>query len=163
RRLRQGAAPSALRRIAVPVRLGINPIGWSNDDLPELGGATPPEACLSAARAAGSTRIQLGRKLPRGAGEPPPLRAPHRVSPVSGWYGGRLRERPPRDEIVGAMQAHLDLLAALGCDVLVFAEVSDSVHARREVPRSRRPTLGADEWPRFGERLTDLAEHSLRR
>jgi hypothetical protein len=24
----------------MPVRLGISPIGWSNDDLPELGGDT---------------------------------------------------------------------------------------------------------------------------
>ena len=25
----------------MPVRLGISPIGWSNDDLPELGGDIP--------------------------------------------------------------------------------------------------------------------------
>ena len=50
----------------------------------------------------------------------------------------------------------------MGCSVMVFAEESGSIHARREVPRSRRPTLGPDEWPRFGERLTEVAEHVRR-
>jgi sugar phosphate isomerase/epimerase len=47
----------------------------------------------------------------------------------------------------------------MGCDVVVFAEESGSVHARREVPLSRRPVLGPDAWPPFGERLTEVAEH----
>ena len=29
------------------VRIGINPISWSNDDLPSLGGETPLETALS--------------------------------------------------------------------------------------------------------------------
>ena len=28
------------------IRIGINPISWSNDDLPELGGDTPLETAL---------------------------------------------------------------------------------------------------------------------
>jgi inosose dehydratase len=34
------------------VRLGINPITWTNDDMPELGGDTPLEVCLAEARLA---------------------------------------------------------------------------------------------------------------
>ncbi|MEK9961977.1 MAG: myo-inosose-2 dehydratase, partial [Rhodobiaceae bacterium] len=29
------------------LRLGMSPISWSNDDLPQLGGDTPLEVCLS--------------------------------------------------------------------------------------------------------------------
>ena len=29
------------------VRIGINPITWTNDDMPELGGDTPVDTCLS--------------------------------------------------------------------------------------------------------------------
>jgi len=47
----------------------------------------------------------------------------------------------------------------MGCSVMVFAEESGSVHAQRAVPRSRRPTLAPDEWPRFGECLTKVAEY----
>ena len=35
------------------VRLGINPITWSNDDLPSLGGDTTVETILSETRLAG--------------------------------------------------------------------------------------------------------------
>ena len=47
------------------IRIGTNPIGWSSDDLPELGGATPLETCLSEARQAGYAGIELGHKFPR--------------------------------------------------------------------------------------------------
>ena len=39
------------------LRIGINPITWSNDDLPELGGETPLETCLAEAREAGYAGI----------------------------------------------------------------------------------------------------------
>ncbi len=35
------------------VRLGINPITWTNDDMPELAGDIPLETCLAEARLAG--------------------------------------------------------------------------------------------------------------
>jgi inosose dehydratase len=48
----------------MPVRLGISPIGWSNDDLPQLGSDTPLASCLAEARAAGYEGIELGHKFP---------------------------------------------------------------------------------------------------
>jgi inosose dehydratase len=142
----------------VSVRLGINPIGWTNDDMPELGDDIPLEVCLSEAREAGYAGIELGRKFPRHAEQLRPLLARHGLGLVSGWYGARLRDRSAREEIE-AMHDHLELLAALGCRVMVFAEVSGSIHGRREIALSRRPTLGLAEWARFGARLTEVAEH----
>jgi inosose dehydratase len=142
----------------VPVRLGINPIGWTNDDMPELGDDTPLEVCLREAREAGYDGIELGRKFPRSATELRPLLVRHGLSLVSGWHGARLRTRSAREEIE-AMQPAIALLEEMGCGVMVFAEESGSVHAQRAVPRSRRPTLDPDEWPRFGERLTKVAEY----
>jgi inosose dehydratase/3D-(3,5/4)-trihydroxycyclohexane-1,2-dione acylhydrolase (decyclizing) len=55
------------------VRLGISPIGWRNDDLPELGGDISLDTCLAEARAAGFEGVELGHKFPR---EPALLR-PH--------------------------------------------------------------------------------------
>jgi inosose dehydratase len=49
------------------VRLGINPITWSNDDMPELGGDIPLETCLAEARLAGFSGIEMGGKFPRDA------------------------------------------------------------------------------------------------
>jgi len=41
------------------IRIGANPIGWSNDDLQEIGGDTPLETCLTQAREAGIVGVKL--------------------------------------------------------------------------------------------------------
>jgi len=139
------------------VRLGTNPIAWSNDDLRELGGATPLETCLAEARQAGFAGIELGHKFPRTAPELRAVLAKHDLALISGWYSAALLQRDAAAEFA-AMRPHLELLRALGCDVLILAETSNAVHGDRAVPLSRRPVLAASGWPRFGERLTALAE-----
>ena len=42
------------------LRIGINPLTWSNDDMPELGGGTPLETCRAEAREAGYEGIERG-------------------------------------------------------------------------------------------------------
>ena len=42
------------------IKLGIAPIAWSNDDMPDLGGDTPIETCLFEAQSAGFKGIELG-------------------------------------------------------------------------------------------------------
>jgi len=49
----------------VSVKIAINPITWTNDDVPELGGDTPLEQCLSEIRQAGYAGTELGGKYPR--------------------------------------------------------------------------------------------------
>ncbi len=139
------------------VRIGVNPIGWTNDDLIELGDATPLEVCLAEARAAGYEGIELGRKFPRRAADLRPILARHDLALVSGWYGAELRRRSPEEELA-AVEEHLTLLVEMGCPVMVFAEVSDAVQGERGVPLSRRPRLADRDWPRFGEALTEVAE-----
>ncbi len=139
------------------IRLGTNPIAWSNDDLHELGGATPLETCLAEAHQAGFAGIELGHKFPRTARSLRAMLAQHDLDLVSGWYSAALLTRDAAAEMA-AMRPHLDLLKALGCTVLILAETSNAVHGDRTVPLSRRPMLTAAEWPRFGERLTRVAE-----
>ena len=50
------------------IKLGIAPIAWSNDDMPELGGDTPIEKCLEDASTSGFSGIELGGKFPRNPG-----------------------------------------------------------------------------------------------
>jgi len=142
----------------MPVPLGISPIGWSNDDLPELGGDIPLETCLAEARAAGYAGIELGHKFPRDAAALRPLLARHGLALVSGWYGGHLLELPLAAEI-DAIETQLALLAEMGCAVMVFAEVSGSIAGDRSCPLSARPHLGPGDWRDFGATLTRLAEH----
>ena len=141
----------------MPIRFGTNPIGWSNDDLPELGGDTPLEQCLSEAREAGFQGMELGNKFPR---EPVALKkvlSAHGLALVSGWYSAELLRRTPKQEME-RLRPHLDLLKALGANVLVFAETTDCNHHE---PLSKRPMLKENQWAELGKRWTEMADMTL--
>src|SRR5882724_5557980 len=106
------------------VHIGANPIGWSNDDMRELGGATPLETCLAEAKEAGFAGMELGHKFPREPAALSAALAPFGLDLVSGWYSAELLQRSPEVEME-ALRPHLDLLKHFGCDVLVFAETSN--------------------------------------
>ena len=140
------------------VTLGINPITWTNDDMPELGGDTPLEVCLTEARAAGYAGIELGGKFPREAAVLRPLLARHQLDLVSGWYSAHLARRTVAEELA-AVSAHLDLLAAMGCKAMVFAEGHGSTDGDPAAPLSTRPVLNETAWPGFCARLNEVARH----
>jgi inosose dehydratase len=140
------------------VRIGINPITWSNDDLPELGGETPLETCLAEAKQAGYAGIELGNKFPRESGALRPILDRHGLALISGWYSGRLLERTAAEE-VRAVEPHLRLLSDMGSTVMVFAETTGGVAGERRRPVTQRPRIAESDWPRFTERLTAVADH----
>lgn len=150
---------------AMAVRLAINPLTWTNDDMPELGAGTPLETCLSEARLAGFAGVELGNKFPREAASLGPLLARHGLVLASGWYGARLLERDVEAEWQAA-RPHVALLKAMGCTAMVHAEVTRAIHADRAQPLSRRPVPGAADWdilaPRLDAFATRLAGEGLR-
>jgi inosose dehydratase len=141
------------------VRLGINPIGWTNDCMRWLGDLIPLDRCLAEAAAAGFSGVELGRKFPRRADELRPILERHGLSLVSGWYSARLIERDAETEIA-AMADHLSLLKALGCKVMVFAETSGEIVNAVGAPASTRPRLqGPAAWREFARKLNAVADH----
>lgn len=94
------------------VQLGINPLTWTNDDLPSLGAETSLDTCLSEGKEAGFAGFELGNKFPREARLLGPILQRHDLQLVSGWYSGRLLERSVEEEIA-AVQSHLTLLREL--------------------------------------------------
>ena len=144
------------------IRIGINPLTWSNDDMPELGGETPLETCLKEARQAGYDGVELGNKFPRKSHELRPILLKHDLDLVSGWYSSRLLERSVEAE-KEAVAGHLTLLADMSCPVMVYAEVSACVHGERNTPLSRRPTIPENRWKDFGRHITEMGRYLERR
>ncbi|MDE2455860.1 MAG: TIM barrel protein, partial [Burkholderiales bacterium] len=141
------------------VRIGINPISWSNDDLPSLGGETPLETALSEGAEIGFEGFELGGKFPT---DPQALKAKlaeYGVACVSGWYSGGLAEGRLEDEISNCV-AHMTKLQAQGCKVVVYGEVAGSVQGRMDVPVGKRPRWKTDaQWKAYGERLNAFGAH----
>jgi len=138
------------------VSLGINPITWTNDDMPELGGDIPLSTCLSETRMAGYAGIELGGKFPRTAAVLRPILAKHGLRLVSGWYSAQLCRRSAAEEL-DAVASHLDLLAAMGCEVMVFAEGHGSTDGDPSASLSQRPVLSDRQWSEFCSKLNAVA------
>ncbi|HET6222361.1 MAG TPA: myo-inosose-2 dehydratase [Dongiaceae bacterium] len=139
------------------VRIGINPITWTNDDLPELGGDIPLDTCLAEARMAGFAGIEMGGKFPRQSRELAPIMKRHELALVSGWYDGRLLDLGLEAEWQ-AVNAHLTLLRDMGCGYVVYADTSRRSGGDLFAPISQRPQLTESEWSGYGRQLTQLAE-----
>jgi inosose dehydratase len=139
------------------IRLGTNPIAWTNDDMPELGGDTPLETRLKEAAAAGFVGIEKGGKFPNDAATMKSMLGKYGLDLVSGWYGGELRNRTVEEEIA-AMRPHFGLLKACGSKVVVWAETAGTVQARRDVAVADRPIMREEEWPGYLERIGKLAD-----
>ena len=139
------------------VSVGINPITWSNDDLPGVGGDISLEACLKETAAAGYAGIELGGKFPRDAEKLAPMLEDHGLSLISGWYSGHLLQQSAKDEAAD-LDAHLGLLKQMGCNVLIYAEVTSCVHSNIGIRLSQRPRMSREQRTQFNNRLTDLAK-----
>ena len=140
------------------IRFGVSPIGWVNDDMPELGGHTPLETILADARDIGFAGVELGGKFPRDPAVLKPLLTSHGLDLAGGWYGGELLTRDVDAEIVASAD-HLNLLRAMGATIWVHAETSNAIHGQRNVPLSRAPRLSEAEWAPFARRLSAFADH----
>jgi inosose dehydratase len=145
---------------ALSVKIGINPISWTNDDLPWLGGDTPLEVALSEGKAIGYQGFELGNKFPRESEALKRVLAKHGLELVSGWYSAQLARRCVEEEIAAA-GPHLKLLADNGANVMVYGEVADTIQGA-PAPLYKRPRfVRDDDWRAYAARLTAFAKHTL--
>ncbi len=138
-------------------QLGIAPIAWSNDDLPELGGETTLETCLAEARLAGFSGIESGGKFPKTSEELGPILKAHDMRLVSGWYSGAVLDSDLEAE-KAKVEAQLKLFRNLGAPVLVYGETAGTIQNRRNAPISTRRVLADDDMRAYGRKLTEFAE-----
>jgi inosose dehydratase len=138
------------------IKLGIAPIAWSNDDMPELGGDTPIETCLNEAREAGFQGIELGGKFPRNNRIIKFLLSKYKLTLPGGWYGSMLREKNVNDEWF-SMQDQISLLKLLNSSVFVFADVSGTIQADASTPLSKRPQLNQNEWKEYCQKISEIS------
>ncbi len=139
--------------------IGTQPIAWSNDDFPELGGRTSLEQCLAEMRTAGYDGTELGNKFPR---TPTALRAvlgQHDLRLISGWHSTHLALRDLGEERA-AFLSHLDLLRSCGASVVIVAECSHRSYNQPDKPLdfvSGTPALNAAEWHAMCRGLGEFA------
>jgi inosose dehydratase len=136
---------------------GTNPIAWTNDDDPKLGADISLATCLNDAGTIGFDGIENGRRFPTDPNELKAVLDPHGLRFVSAWYSLELLARSVAEEKI-AIQPELDRLKAMGCNVIIGCECTNSVQGTPEVPLSDRPKLAADQWEKFGADMEEIGQ-----
>ena len=139
------------------IKLGISPIAWSNDDMPELGGDTTLEQCLSETSKAGFVGIESGGKFPKNSSELLPKLEKENLTLCSGWYGASLLNNTPKEEF-DLMKNQLNLFKECKAPCMVFAEVTNSVQGDPKTPLSKRPKLSNDDWSKLTSRMSEISK-----
>ena len=142
------------------IKLGVAPIAWSNDDMPELGGDTTLEQCLSEASRAGFTGIESGGKFPKNSKELLPKLEKENLQLCSGWYGASLLKNTPKEEFK-LMREQLNLFKDCKSPCMVFAEVTKSIQGDPNTPLSQKPILTDDEWKLLISRINEIGKMLL--
>ena len=138
------------------VTLGIAPIGWTNDDLPELGGGNTFEQCVSEMALAGFTGSEIGNKYPR---DPAALKHALTIRGLkiaNAWFSSFLTSKPYA-ETESEFMAQADFLAAVGADCIGASEQGHSIQGRMDTPIfEAKHVMDANEWKSLAEGLNKL-------
>ena len=142
------------------VKLGVSPISWTNDDMPELGKDTSVEHCLKEGKQAGYSGFELGGKWPKDSAILTPLFDKYDMDVVSSWFCGGLLEDTLEGEIE-RITPHMNLLKEMGTEVIVYCEMDSCVHGDIGLPLSKRPILDNEQWEEWTDKLSQLAKYTL--
>ncbi|EGO63010.1 myo-inosose-2 dehydratase [Acetonema longum] len=140
------------------VLLGIAPIAWTNDDMPELGRENTFEQCVSEMALAGFSGSEVGNKYPK---NPKVLKQAldlRGIRIASAWFSSFLTTRP-FEETAAPFLKHRDFLHEMGAKVIVVAEQGHSIQGRIDTPvLERKPQFTAAEWESLARGLEKLGK-----
>ncbi len=138
-------------------KLGMSPIAWWNDDLPELSDDVSLEECLRQSRSAGFTGMELGQRFPRDPDEMLPILHAADVTLCGGWFSGTLVDED-LDTNKARLQPMIDLFKAVDAPCVVYGEVARSIQGNRAAPLATKPVLTDDEMKAYARKVTELGE-----
>lgn len=145
------------------IKLGIAPIGWTNDDMPALGGENTFEQCISEMALAGFTGCEVGNKYPKDTTvlkEALDLRG---MRIASKWFSSFLATKP-YEETEAEFIKELDYLSALGADRINVSEQSHSVQGNEDLSIFDNKVYFTDEeWDKLCDGLNRLGKLAAER
>jgi inosose dehydratase len=138
-------------------KLGMSPIAWWNDDLPELSDDVSLEECLRQSRSAGFTGMEKGRRFPEDPATMLPILKAADVTLCGGWFSGTLvnEELAANQDRIAPM---IELFKAVDAPCIVYGEVGRSIQGDRTKPLATKPKLSDDEMKEYARRVTSFGE-----
>lgn len=108
------------------VHLGIAPIAWTNDDMPDLGAENTFEQCVSEMALAGFTGCEVGNKYPRDTAVLKKALQLRGMQICNAWYSTFLTTAPYEETEKGFIE-HITFLKEMGARVVGVSEQGHSI------------------------------------
>lgn len=138
------------------IRIGIAPIAWTNDDMPDLGKENTFEQCVSEMALAGFEGTEIGNKYPKDPAVLEKYLSLRGLSVASAWFSAFLTTKP-FEETAKAFEAHRDFLNAMGAKVIVVSEQGHSVQGKLSTPIfGHKHVMNEGEWKLLCDGLNRL-------
>jgi inosose dehydratase len=141
------------------IKIGISPIAWQNDDLPDLTANFTMEQALEESREIGYTGVERGQRMPKDTEGLKAYLDKYDIALCGGWCSGATLVND-FDAEVAQISAQVEQFKALNAPCIVYAECSNTIQGDRGIPVNDRPTLSRDEIKSYAEKLSEVAKWS---
>lgn len=138
------------------VKLGIAPIAWTNDDLPELGRENTFQQCVSEMALAGYTGSEVGNKYPKDPEELHKYLDIRGIQICNAWFSTLFTSDAP-EVTYAAFIEHRDFLHAMGAKVIGCSEQGNSIQGTDKPVFDEKPVYTEEEWHKVTEGMNQLA------
>ena len=139
------------------VKIGISPIAWQNDDLPDITKDFTMEQALRESREIGYTGVERGQRMPHDTEGLRQYLEANDIALCGGWCSGNSLVNDFAAECDATRQQVAQFIA-LDAPCIVYAECSNTVQGLQNVPVNNRPKLSRDDIMTYGKKISELAK-----
>lgn len=138
------------------VKLAIAPIGWTNDDMPELGSENTFQQTVSEMALAGFTGSEVGSKYPRDPAVLKPMLDIRGMQICNAWFS-TFFANGDKAKTIDQFINHMNFLHAMGARVIGCSEQSKSIQGTSLPVLEQKPVFTDEEWRLTAEGYNELA------
>lgn len=139
------------------IKLGIAPIAWTNDDMPDLGAENTFRQCVSEMALAGFSGCEVGNKYPKDVKELKKQLDMRGLSIANQWFSSFILTQP-MEKVERDFAAQCEFLHAMGAKIIGASEQSYSIQGTDIPVFEGKYVMNAKEWEKLAAGLNKLGK-----
>lgn len=140
------------------IKLGIAPIAWTNDDMPDLGSENTFEQCVSEMALAGFEGCEVGNKYPKDTTVLKKALDMRGLQIANQWFSSFVLTEP-MEKVEKDFIAQCEFLKAMGAKRIGASEQSFSIQGQMNTPVfDAKYVMNDAEWDKFAKGMNRLGE-----
>ena len=139
------------------VKLGIAPIGWTNDDMPDLGAENTFEQCVSEMALAGFKGCEVGNKYPKDIAILKHKLEVRGLQICNAWFSSLLLS-DGYDATMDSFVKHMNFLYEMGAKVIGVSEQGNSIQGKPVSIFKDKPVYTEEQWNLVAKGFNDMGK-----